>query len=215
MANRQFVIPIAAVGILWAAMLFLACVQSSVVGTASSYTKPERTKKERAARIAKTAAPEPTTNPPIEPNDAIIGHWAPASVGHSGEKIELHADGTYDLWRYNCINLYHDYPIHGRYLFDGTEIRLGVEDQLRKHVETLTWFVWEYDGDTFLVTEENRHKLDMNCPTTSYRLHIRESDWDEAKQSAFHEALWNRYLETVPANACYPENVERPRNRRG
>jgi len=210
MTDRQYFLRLMALIaiILSAGTSFLFRVQSSVDSTAPSRIKPKRTPEERQARLARACDPEITPNPPIEPNHTIIGRWNTQFGDFSGQTLQLYADGTFDLWQFTCVNPYDDYPIHGRYLFDGTEIRLGVEKRLSRKVWNHAWSFWRYEGESFLAPQQCLHNLDLNDPWTPSRLLYRDGEWDDAKLSAFREAFWNRYLETVPANACYPANVE-------
>lgn len=208
MTSRQYVLPIVAVAILWAGMLFLARVQSSVAPSTPTQPKPKRTGVEREARLAQARDPVPTANTPINPDHTIVGHWVPMLVDIAGQKLLLYADGTFDLWQYSCINIYDDYPIHGCYLFDGTEVQLGVEERLDRFVWNHAWCLWKYEGETFLVPKSVIHTLDLNDSPLPWCLQYREIEWDEAEHRAFVDAMFKRYNERIPADACYTENSD-------
>ena len=210
MSDQRYFLRLAAIAatIMFATPAFFIRVQSSVAPTALTQFKPKRSSTEREARLAKAREPEPTTNTPIDPDHTILGCWAPLLLDYSGEILHLYADGTFDMWQFSCLSIYDDYPIHGRYLFDGTEIQLGVEEHLDRLVWNHAWcLLGEYEGETFLVPKPLLHTLDLNNPSLPWRLQYRENEWNDAKHHAFIDAMFKRYNETVPASACYPENV--------
>src|SRR5262249_51651436 len=112
----------------------------------------------------------------------------------------------------SCVMVHRDYPIHGRYLFDGSEIRLGVNDRFRRELQNEVWHLYEDESELALMDDESWQRAQRGEANIgiNFGLIYRDNYFDPKKPFEHQWEFQNRIWGKLPANAAYPANVKEP-----